>query len=119
LTKALTVKATTYIRAAYTDKWGHRHPVKKIKRRAYRTTKARRRKRRKRNKWYTHKATTGWKKTYPKAKRRALALEAHEGDRLATARGLMALANITEDEETKVKAGVDARYFYKLIKEVD
>jgi hypothetical protein len=49
----------------------------------------------------------------PIDKRRRLVLKAHGGDKLASARGLLALANVTKDTETKRKADADAKYFFK------
>jgi hypothetical protein len=50
----------------------------------------------------------------PATKRRQLALKAHKGDKLATARALQALSNVTQDKVTKRLARVDALYFYEL-----
>jgi uncharacterized membrane protein len=55
---------------------------------------------------------TGWHKTQGAETRRGLALKAHKGDRLSTARGLIALHNVTTDPETKRLAGSDAKYFF-------
>lgn len=71
---------------------------------------------RKKEKWFSPTITTNWKKTDSQETRRRNALKAHKGDRLATARGLMALANITQDAETKRKASADARHFYAQYK---
>jgi hypothetical protein len=56
----------------------------------------------------------GWHKNQPSEKRRKLALKAHKGDKLATARALQALANVTTDKTTKKLARADAVYFYNL-----
>lgn len=53
-----------------------------------------------------------WRKTQSAITRRRLALKAHGGDYLATARALQALSNVTTDRETKQKAYADARYFF-------
>ena len=57
---------------------------------------------------------TGWKKEYGQIKRRKLVLDAHKNDALASARSMQALANISQDVETRRKAGHDAAYFYRL-----
>ena len=67
---------------------------------------------RRKRRWYVHRTHMGWKKTQSPAYRRRLALKAHKGDLLATARALQALANVTRDPATKAKARADARYFF-------
>ncbi len=67
-------------------------------------------------KWYKPKVHSGWRKEDAMDKRRRNALKAHKGNKLATARSLNALANVTKDEETKRKAMFDARHFYRLYK---
>jgi len=59
---------------------------------------------------WTH---TGWEKGIPVSKRRSLALKGHRGDKLATARGLQRLANLTTDKSTRMKAEADSTYFFK------
>lgn len=58
---------------------------------------------------------TGWEHDMPMKTRRAKALRAHGGDRLATARGLQALANVskTSSPKTSREARKDARYFFE------
>jgi hypothetical protein len=63
--------------------------------------------------WYEPTITTGWKKDMPEEQRRRLVLEAHQGDLLASGRAMMALSNVTNDEETKSSAKKDALYFYR------
>jgi hypothetical protein len=63
-------------------------------------------------KWFKPKKHTGWQKSMPRDERREKALKAHRGDKLATARSLGALANVTADGETERKAREDAIYFY-------
>jgi hypothetical protein len=63
--------------------------------------------------WYKPKVKMDWEKGMPMAQRRRNALRAHGGDELSTARALQALANVTTDNATKVKAKADANYFYK------
>ncbi len=64
-------------------------------------------------KWYKPKVHTGWEKGQPLEKRRAKVLKAHKGDELAAARAMQALANVTQDNETKQEAAKDADYFYQ------
>lgn len=63
--------------------------------------------------WYRHETHTGWKKDDTQGQRRRLALQGHGGDLLATARGLMGLANVSRDSETARRARADALYFYR------
>ena len=63
-------------------------------------------------KWYEHNVEMNWHKDEPAGVRRANAREAHKGDRLATARSLQALANVTADPETREVAKSDADYFF-------
>jgi hypothetical protein len=68
-------------------------------------------------KWYKPATKhTGWTKNDPSDMRRRKALRAHSNDKLATARSLQALSNLTQDETTKRKASEDARYFYRAHK---
>ena len=53
-----------------------------------------------------------WRKDEPAEVRRANALKAHNGNELATARALQALANVTTDPETAKLAKTDADYFF-------
>ncbi len=53
-----------------------------------------------------------WHKDQPPSKRRANALKAHKGDKLATARALQELANVTTDSATARAAKADADYFF-------
>lgn len=64
--------------------------------------------------FYHPKVHMGWKKTQSATERRRLALKAHKGDKLATARALLALSNVTTDALTKERAGADAMYFFNL-----
>ena len=63
-------------------------------------------------KFYHPKVEMHWHKDQPTKTRRANALKAHEGDELATARALQALANVTTDIETAKLAKTDADYFF-------
>lgn len=88
---------------------------KKTKRKKRRKTvrKSRRASSKTTNKFYHPKVHTGWKKSLPVGERRSLALKAHKGNTLSTARGLTALANVTEDSVTERKARSDAKYFFR------
>jgi hypothetical protein len=63
-------------------------------------------------KFYHPKIEMHWHKDQPTKMRRINALKAHEGDELATARALQALANVTTDIETTKLAKTDADYFF-------
>jgi hypothetical protein len=63
-------------------------------------------------KWYEHNVEMNWHKDEPAEVRRANALNAHKGDKLATARALQALANVTTDAKTAGLAKSDADYFF-------
>ncbi len=67
----------------------------------------------KKEKWFQPGVHTGWDKDMSQEDRRQKVLEAHKGDNLAAGRSMMALANVTKDRETKLKAGNDALYFYR------
>jgi hypothetical protein len=70
-----------------------------------------------RKKWYVPQTKhTGWSKRDPAEVRRRKMLAAHKHDKLATARSLQALSNITQDDKTKELAAQDSRYFYRLHK---
>jgi hypothetical protein len=62
--------------------------------------------------WFHTKKTSGWKKDMPQKERRKVVLKSTHGDLLAAARGKQALANVSQDKETQVEAGKDAKYFY-------
>lgn len=62
--------------------------------------------------WYHPKTHSGWSKSMPARKRRRLTLKAHHGNLLEAGRAKQALANVTKDPETKVKAQADAKYFF-------
>ena len=113
----MTTALVTYTRGAYVDQYGHQHPALTIKRK---TTKKKRTKKRrsakKKNKWFDPKTSSGWKKTQPASIRRKLLLKAHKGSLLSAARSKQALANVTQDEETRILALKDARYFFEQYK---
>lgn len=66
--------------------------------------------------WFKAGEPTGWKKDLPQDKRIDLVLASRDYDYLASARALNALANVSQDPETKRKARADAE---KLFKEYD
>lgn len=68
--------------------------------------------------WFEPGVHTGWEKGQPESERRVKVLNAHKGDELASARSMMALANVTTDKETKMLAKWDAKYFYRLHREM-
>jgi len=81
-------------------------PKKKVKRKKRRKAKGKKR-------WFSSKVESGWKKTQPAGTRRRLLLKAHKGSLLSAARSKQALANVTQDEETKEIALADARFFFE------
>ena len=66
-----------------------------------------------RERWFSPGVEMGWEKSQPTSTRRKLALNAHGGDKLATARALQALSNVTTDRVTKKLARSDALYFFE------
>jgi len=64
--------------------------------------------------WYNPQVHMGWSKEDDAETRRRVALNAHDGDVLSTARALDALAKVTTDRETKRLARADATYFFAL-----
>ena len=82
------------------------------------TTPSKKRKKRrsskgKKQRWFHPKVRSGWSKSQPEAERRRLLLKAHHGNALAAARSKQALANVTQDRETRILAQADARYFFE------
>jgi hypothetical protein len=65
-------------------------------------------------KWFSPSIIMGWRKEQSATTRRRLALKSHKSDKLATARALQSLANVTKDRITKKLARADALYFYAL-----
>lgn len=55
-----------------------------------------------------------WFKEDGQQRRRDNALKARKGNALKAAQALQALANVTQDPETKRKARADALYFYNI-----
>ncbi len=76
-------------------------------------------------KFFEPKRHTGWEKDQPQATRRGKLLEATDKrksmhDRYVEAgRMIQELANVTTDEETKVKAKEDAEYFFEKARETE
>jgi len=64
--------------------------------------------------WFEAGKKLGWHKNDSEEVRRGNALRSRDGNELATARALMALVNVTKDNETHRKARADALYFYRL-----
>lgn len=67
-------------------------------------------------KWFRPTTNTGWNKHDPAHLRRYRVLHAHKGDKLASARAMQALSNVTIDKTTKKLARTDAQYFFDLHK---
>jgi len=112
----MTNALVTYERKAFVDRWGHKHPAVIVKRSAPKDAKKKRRRKKKSSKekkWYQPKVRSGWKKDMPARKRRRLLLKAHRGSLLSAARSKQSLANVTQDEETRVLALADAKYFFE------
>jgi hypothetical protein len=64
------------------------------------------------SKWFEAGKKLNWSKDLSQTVRRRNALNSRKGNYLATARALQALANVTQDAETKRKAAGDAKYFF-------
>ena len=62
--------------------------------------------------WFEAGKKLGWQKTDSQSKRRTAALSSRRGNYLATARALLALANVTRDVQTAKAARSDAKYFF-------
>lgn len=108
----MTTALVTYERKAYVDKFGHKHPAKLIKRKVEKKKRRRRKSTKGKKRWYAPRVKSGWKKTMPAGKRRKLLLKAHKGNLLSAARSKQALANVTQDEQTRTLALADAKHFY-------
>ena len=67
-------------------------------------------------KFFHPKVVMNWHKDEPAEIRRANALKAHNGDKLATGRALQELANVTTDAATARLAKADADYFFSELK---
>jgi len=62
--------------------------------------------------WFHPGEVLGWKKDLPQKKRINIVVRSRGGDYLAAGRTLQALANVTQDRETKEKAGKDAKILF-------
>jgi len=69
---------------------------------------------RKKERWFAPGPKLGWRRDLSQKRRINIALRHRNGNVLATARALNALANVTKDPETKRKARVDARKLFDL-----
>jgi len=110
------IRAKTYKRGAWVDRFGHKHSAKRVRRKGY-LTKARGKLGRrvpKEQRWYNPQEPLNWHKDMPTKERREAALESRKGDALSTARGLLSLSNVTRDAQTKRLARADADYFFAL-----
>ncbi len=118
-TALVKVEGTTYLRKAYTDRYGHKHKAVEVTRKPYKkkTKQSKKRRTSKNRKWFSPKVHMDWGKDMTLRKRRRNALKSHKGDLLATGRALVALANVTQDRETKIAARKDALHFLELHKE--
>lgn len=63
-------------------------------------------------KWFKPKTHSGWQKGMPKEKRRRLVYKAHK-NYLSAGRAMIALSNVSQDEETVQRARQDALYFFR------
>jgi hypothetical protein len=63
--------------------------------------------------WQIKPLNSGWHKDLKPAERRKKMLKAHGYDRLATARALNQLGNVSRDASTRRAARADAKYFFK------
>jgi len=74
------------------------------------------------NKWFHPKKHTGWRKTQKASTRRFRLLDSTDKRKsmhnryLEAGRKAQALANVTEDSETKRKAKSDAEYFFDKLR---
>ncbi len=64
--------------------------------------------------WFESGKKLNWRKTESQSNRRDAALKSRRGNPLKAARALQALANVTQDGDTKRKARADATYFFNI-----
>ena len=69
-------------------------------------------------KWFGPQVETGWKKEQPSSLRRSKVLKAHKGNYLKSGQAMQALSNVSEDRTTSEMAGADAKYFYRIHREI-
>ena len=73
-------------------------------------------------KWYKPKTHSGWSKDQSPSVRRAHLIASTPKNwslhkrRLSAGRKIQALANITKDKTTEIKARADAKYFFRMLK---
>jgi hypothetical protein len=79
-------------------------------------SKTERLKRKKSGKWFEAGKSLGWHASDGQAHRREAALKSRRGNALATARALLALANVNhrQNPEMARKAYADAQYFFRM-----
>jgi len=65
-------------------------------------------------KWFDPKVHSGWKKNMDLVERRTKAFTAHGKNLLETARALLALSNVTQDQPTAKIAARDSRFFFLM-----
>ena len=115
----LTVKRKAHIRRAHLREDGARIKYTKVKASTFKTEdRGEPGRTPKDEQWFEPQVETGWKKEDSEGIRRVHVLDAHKGDELASARAMGALANVSTDRETSSKARADAKYFYKIHREM-
>ena len=115
----ITVEKKGHTRRAYLRKDGVRVKSAKVKASTFRIEdKGAPGRTPKRKRFFEPQVETGWEKTQTEGVRRVKVLGAHGGDELASARAMGALANVTTDRETRQKARSDAKYFYRIHREM-
>ncbi len=111
----LRVKKKGYTRKSYTRKGGVRVKSSKVGASSFKI-KDRGAKGRtpESQKFFEPKVHSGWKADMAQDPRRRLALRAHKGNKLSTARSLQALSNVQHrvNPDVSRKAASDAQYFY-------
>lgn len=110
----LRVRRKAYTRKAYTRKDGTHVKASRVGSSTFSVKdRGKRGRTPKSQQWYEPSVKMGWEKSQSADTRRRLAMKAHKGNRLSTARALGALANVTTDSATKRAAQADAKYFYE------
>ena len=114
----LRVKRKAHKRRAYTRKDGTHVSATRVSGSTFKVKDRGKRGRTPKSKrWYEPTVETGWSKDSPQSTRLSRAVRAHKGDKLAAARGLQALSNVTTDPKTKRLADADAKILFKRHKE--
>ena len=115
----LTVKRKAHTRRAYLREDGARVKSVKVSASTYKMEdKGQPGKTPQDKRWFEPQVDTGWRKDDNEPIRRVKVLDAHKGDELASARAMQALSNVSTDRETSGKARSDAKYFYRIHKEI-